>query len=143
MKKKFWFFIHNAIAHPLLCTGFGWADTLHDYTADKMDAASEMPVFEPGLQSPVFYEVREMSNREIMVDLTQELAVKIRDAVYDIKESEIRATMLLNFGNNKKTGPECPVLVNEDQSTIGMVVSVLEHYIEQTKSITKKQSHNP
>ena len=34
MKYKFWFFIHNVIAHPLLITGARWADSFHDWTAD-------------------------------------------------------------------------------------------------------------
>lgn len=32
-----WFFVHNAIAHPLLCLGRPqWAEAFHDWTAEKM-----------------------------------------------------------------------------------------------------------
>lgn len=34
--KKFWEIVHNLIAHPLLITGFKWADRFHDWTANKM-----------------------------------------------------------------------------------------------------------
>ena len=36
MKHKFWYFVHNAIAHPLLILGFQWTDTFHDWSYDKM-----------------------------------------------------------------------------------------------------------
>lgn len=36
MKRRFWFFVHNVIAHPLLAFGTRWADRFHDWTADKM-----------------------------------------------------------------------------------------------------------
>lgn len=36
MKKRFCFFVHNAIAHPLLCFNKKWADQFHDWTAEKM-----------------------------------------------------------------------------------------------------------
>lgn len=36
MKRKFWFFVHNVIAHPLLCFNKKWSDKFHDWTADKM-----------------------------------------------------------------------------------------------------------
>lgn len=34
--QKFWYFVHNAICHPLLCTGWAWCDRFHDWTAQKM-----------------------------------------------------------------------------------------------------------
>ena len=37
LKYKFWFAVHNLIAHPLLCTGKEWADRFHDWTAEKME----------------------------------------------------------------------------------------------------------
>lgn len=39
MKYKFFFFLHNAIAHPLLCLNnrkSSWPGIFHDYTAKKM-----------------------------------------------------------------------------------------------------------
>ena len=33
---RFWFIVHNLIAHPLLLTGAGWAGRFHDWTADRM-----------------------------------------------------------------------------------------------------------
>ncbi|SKA30174.1 hypothetical protein SAMN04488128_103232 [Chitinophaga eiseniae] len=39
MTKKFWFFIHNAIAHPLLCIDNridSWPSRFHDWTGEKM-----------------------------------------------------------------------------------------------------------
>lgn len=34
--RKFWFAVHNIIAHPLLCIGKKWADRFHDWTAEKI-----------------------------------------------------------------------------------------------------------
>lgn len=39
MKAKFWLIIHNLIAHPLLITGFVWADDFHDWTMKKVEHA--------------------------------------------------------------------------------------------------------
>ena len=36
MRKKLWFIIHNLVAHPLLITGSDWAETFHDFTAERM-----------------------------------------------------------------------------------------------------------
>lgn len=36
MRIKFWYFIHNAIAHPLLILGFKWTDDFHDWSAEKL-----------------------------------------------------------------------------------------------------------
>lgn len=36
VSQFFWKFVHNVIAHPLLETGFRWADRFHNWTADKM-----------------------------------------------------------------------------------------------------------
>lgn len=36
MKYKFWNILHNLIAHPLLITGAKFADTFHNWTAQKM-----------------------------------------------------------------------------------------------------------
>jgi hypothetical protein len=36
MKRWLWFAVHNAVAHPLLLTGRGWATRFHDWTAEKM-----------------------------------------------------------------------------------------------------------
>lgn len=39
MKTKIWFFVHNAIAHPLLCLSNridSWPGKFHDWTAEKM-----------------------------------------------------------------------------------------------------------
>lgn len=36
IKNKFWFIVHNLIAHPLLITGKKWADRFHDWTAEKI-----------------------------------------------------------------------------------------------------------
>lgn len=33
---RFWYIVHNLIAHPLLLTGAGWAERFHDWTADRM-----------------------------------------------------------------------------------------------------------
>lgn len=33
---KFWYIIHNMLAHPLLITGTKWADRFHDWTANKI-----------------------------------------------------------------------------------------------------------
>lgn len=33
--RKFWRFIHNVVAHPLLETGTEWANRFHDWTADR------------------------------------------------------------------------------------------------------------
>lgn len=35
--NKFWMFIHNVIAHPLMALSFysKWADNFHDWTAKK------------------------------------------------------------------------------------------------------------
>lgn len=35
MRKKFWYIVHNVIAHPLLVLGFKWTDRFHDWTFDK------------------------------------------------------------------------------------------------------------
>lgn len=35
-RAKFWYFVHNAIAHPLLVFGADWGDRFHDWTAGKM-----------------------------------------------------------------------------------------------------------
>lgn len=38
MKKRFWFFVHNAIAHPLLCINNrkgSWCGKFHNWTANK------------------------------------------------------------------------------------------------------------
>lgn len=34
--NRFWYFVHNAIAHPLLVLGYKWTDDFHDWTADKI-----------------------------------------------------------------------------------------------------------
>ena len=34
--KRFWFIVHNAVAHPLLITGREWATKFHDWTAERM-----------------------------------------------------------------------------------------------------------
>ncbi|ACU61300.1 hypothetical protein [Chitinophaga pinensis] len=37
--KRFWFFVHNAIAHPLLCFSnrrASWIGRFHDWTGEKM-----------------------------------------------------------------------------------------------------------
>lgn len=37
MHKRFWWFVHNAVAHPLLAIGpFEWAMRFHDWTATKL-----------------------------------------------------------------------------------------------------------
>ena len=33
---RFWYIVHNLIAHPLLLTGAGWAERFHDWTAERM-----------------------------------------------------------------------------------------------------------
>lgn len=41
MKYKFWYFVHNVVAHPLLITGTDWADDFHDWTAEQMGETNE------------------------------------------------------------------------------------------------------
>lgn len=36
IKRKFWFIIHNVVAHPMLVTGKKWANRFHDWTAEKI-----------------------------------------------------------------------------------------------------------
>ena len=36
LKQKFWKFVHNVIAHPLLELDCDFAERFHDWTADKM-----------------------------------------------------------------------------------------------------------
>jgi len=33
---RFWYLVHNLIAHPLLVTGWAWAERFHDWTAERM-----------------------------------------------------------------------------------------------------------
>ena len=33
---RFWWVVHNCIAHPLLVTGAAWAERFHDWTAERM-----------------------------------------------------------------------------------------------------------
>lgn len=33
---RFWWVVHNLIAHPLLVTGWAWAERFHDWTAERM-----------------------------------------------------------------------------------------------------------
>ena len=33
---RFWYIVHNLIAHPLLVTGWAWAERFHDWTAERM-----------------------------------------------------------------------------------------------------------
>lgn len=35
--RRFWFVVHNCVAHPLLVTDKEWAVTFHDWTAEKME----------------------------------------------------------------------------------------------------------
>jgi hypothetical protein len=34
--NKFWYIVHNIIAHPLLIFNTKWAEKFHDWTANKM-----------------------------------------------------------------------------------------------------------
>lgn len=35
-RSRFWWIVHNLIAHPLLVTGSSWAERFHDWTAERM-----------------------------------------------------------------------------------------------------------
>lgn len=34
---RFWYIVHNVIAHPLLVTGCAWAERFHNWTAERID----------------------------------------------------------------------------------------------------------
>ena len=35
-RSRFWWVVHNLVAHPLLVTGWAWTERVHDWTAEWM-----------------------------------------------------------------------------------------------------------
>lgn len=66
--------------------------------------------------------------------------IKVSDLVKKLEEdvasssselTEIRATLLVNFGNNVES--DNPKIINEEMSTINMMITVIEYYMQKLK----------
>jgi hypothetical protein len=98
MRQKFWYFIHNAIAHPLLVLGFEWTDSFHDWSADKLSIEYHLDrihqikdAIETQRKTPRYIEWRDKNYKRYDNDLLYRITSPISEAIIGITDDECKA----------------------------------------------------